>query len=90
MRCVFFRDVVVNKNLTVSGKMTSTGGYDPPYVAFSMESRKAIAERVGKEIPREKENQAILFWNEQTDLFEVYLPVREEFRNLQGQVLETR
>ncbi len=74
-------------DLDVSGKITSSGGVDPPYVSFEMETRKSIAERVAKEIPKEKQNQAIQFWNEETNQFEVYLPTKGEFRDLQGNIL---
>ncbi len=79
--------LTVNGNLTVNGKVNSTGGCDPPYVAYEMQTREKIVERVAKEIPKEKLNQAILFWNENTNQFEVYLPTKKEFRNLQGEVL---
>ncbi len=71
----------------MSGKITTTGGVDPPYVSFEMETRKSIAERVAKEIPKEKQNQAIQFCNEETNQFEVYLPTKGEFRDLQGNIL---
>ena len=75
-------------NLHVQGKITATGGIDPSYVAFEMETRKNIIEKVAKEIPEEKLNQAIQFWNEETSQFEVYLPTKGEFRDLQGNLLE--
>ncbi len=81
-------DVTIGGNLTVSGKITAIGGIDPPYVSFEMEARESIIERVQREIPEEKLNQAILFWNEETDQFEIYLPIKGQFRNLQGNILE--
>jgi len=70
-----------------TGKLTSDGGNDPPYVAYGMETRKSIIERVEKEIPKEKLNQAVLFWNEEADKFEVYLPAKGQLMDLQGQIL---
>lgn len=81
-------DVDIGGDLTVSGKITAIGGIDPPYVSFEMEARESIIERVQREIPEEKLNQAILFWNEETDQFEIYLPIKGQFRNLQGNILE--
>jgi hypothetical protein len=78
----------VSGNIHCTGKLSSDGGNDPPYVAYSMETRNSIIERVDREIPQEKLNQAVLFWNEEADNFEVYLPAKGEFRDLQGQVLE--
>lgn len=80
----FYGDVVVN------GKITSTGGYDPPYVGFTMESRKAIIERVSKEIPPEKMEQAIQFWNSETSQMEIYLPTEGEFRDFSGNILDKK
>jgi hypothetical protein len=82
-----FNAAAGNADLYVEGKLTSGGGNDPPYVAFSMETRQSIIERVAKEIPEDKMNQAVQFWNEETDQFEIYLPPRGEFRNLQGELV---
>ena len=71
-----------------TGKLTSTGGYDPPYVLYDQETRRAIIERVAREVPVEKRNGAVLFWNGEELRFEVYLPASGEFRNLQGKLLE--
>ncbi|MEW6744920.1 MAG: VCBS repeat-containing protein [Planctomycetota bacterium] len=74
-------------NLHVTGKITSDGGYDPPYVLYDAETRTAIIERVDREVPDDKRGGAVLFWNGQTLRFEVYLPARGEFRDLLGNVL---
>lgn len=72
-----------------TGKMTSDGGYDPPYVLYDNESREAIVERIAKEVPEEKLDAAVLFWNGDDSRFEVYLPAKGEFRNLLGELLAT-
>ena len=80
----------LNGNLTVGGKVASLGGYDPPYVLYDNETRKAIRERVAREVPEEKSDGAVLFWNGETSQFEVYLPATGEFRDLVGNALATR
>jgi hypothetical protein len=71
-----------------TGKVTSDGGYDPPYVLYDGETRQAIIERVANEVPHDKMSGAVLFWNREADRFEVYLPDRQEFRDLLGNRIE--
>jgi len=73
--------------MRVTGKITSTGGYDPPYVLYDNETRESIKKRVAEEIPKDKQDGAVLFWNGETLQFEIYLPARGEFRNLLGKLL---
>jgi hypothetical protein len=75
-------------NIFCSGKLHAGGGVDPPYVLYDFETRDAIVERVADEVPDEKLNGAVLFWNGPASRFEVYLPDRGEFRDLQGNLLE--
>jgi hypothetical protein len=70
-----------------AGKITSESGCDPPYVLYDRESRRAIIDRVAREVPREKMDGAVLFWNGDTNRFEVYLPSAGEFRDLTGNLL---
>ena len=72
-----------------TGKLTSDGGNDPPYVLYNKETRESIKKRVAEEVPSEKKDGAVLFWNGEDLRFEVYLPERGEFRDLMGNVLET-
>lgn len=72
-----------------TGKLTSDGGNDPPYVLYNKETRKAIIERVAHEVPKDKLDGAVLFWNGDEMRFEVYMPERGEFRDLQGNLLAT-
>jgi hypothetical protein len=72
-----------------TGKLTSVGGNDPPYVLYNKETRKAIIERVAHEVPKDKLDGAVLFWNGDEMRFEVYMPERGEFRDLQGNLLAT-
>jgi hypothetical protein len=72
-----------------TGKLTSDGGNDPPYVLYNKESRAAIVDRVAAEVPEEKQDGAVLFWNGEDKRFEVYLPDDGEFRDLDGNLLDT-
>ncbi len=70
-----------------TGKLTSDGGNDPPYVLYNKETRDSIIERVAREVPEDKLDGAVLFWNSDYLRFEVYLPAKGEFRDLQGNLL---
>ncbi len=70
-----------------TGKLTSDGGNDPPYVLYDKECRAAIIERVAHEVPDEKRDGAVLFWNGDEMRLELYLPERGEFRDLLGNLL---
>jgi hypothetical protein len=70
-----------------TGKLTSDGGNDPPYVLYDRESRQAVMERVAEEVPEDKLDGAVLFWNGDEERFEVYLAAIGEFRDLGGNVL---
>jgi hypothetical protein len=78
-------DVVGDIHCT--GKLTSDGGNDPPYVLYNRETRESIKERVAKEVSADKLDGAVLFWNGDDLRFEVYLPARGEFRDLNGNLL---
>ncbi len=81
-------DVVGDIHCT--GKLTSDGGNDPPYVLYNRETRESIKERVAKEVSADKLDGAVLFWNGEDLRFEVYLPLRGEFRDLNGNLLATK
>jgi hypothetical protein len=82
-------DLHVVGDIYCTGKLTSDGGNDPPYVLYNRETREAIRARVEREVPKEKQDGAVLFWNGQTCQFEVYLPEEGEFRDLAGNLLAT-
>jgi hypothetical protein len=82
-------DLHVVGDIYCTGKLTSDGGNDPPYVLYNSETREAIRNRVEREVPKEKQDGAVLFWNGETCRFEVYLPEEGEFRDLQGNLLAT-
>lgn len=53
-------------DLNVSGKVTSSGGYDPPYVLYDQQSRTEVVERIQDEVPPDKQSGAALFFNKET------------------------
>jgi hypothetical protein len=80
-------ELYVVGDIYCTGKLTSVGGNDPPYVLYDKETREAIIERVAEEVPQNKLTGAVLFWNGEQLRFEVYLPERGEFRDLLGNLL---
>jgi hypothetical protein len=60
----------------ISGKVTSTGGYDPPYVLYDPQTREQITTKVAAEIPTEKLGGAVLFFNKDTQQLEVKIGER--------------
>jgi hypothetical protein len=80
-------DVVGDIHCT--GKLTSDGGYDPPYVLYNSESRKSIEQVVLVEIPPDKLDGAVVFFNRESAKMEVFLPSKGEFKSFQGDVLAT-
>jgi hypothetical protein len=72
-----------------TGKLTSDGGNDPPYVLYNKESRSAVVERVHAEVPDDKLDGAVLFYNGEESRLEIYFPETGEFRDLVGNLLFT-
>jgi len=82
-------DLDVAGDIHCTGKLTSDGGNDPPYVLYNHETRASIIERVKKEVLPDKLNGAVLFFNGEQDQLELFLPRKGEFRSLDGKILET-
>jgi hypothetical protein len=82
-------DLHVVGDIYCSGKLTSVGGNDPPYVLYDRETRSAIVKRVADEVPEDKLGGAVLFWNDEDSRFEVYRPLKGEFRDLMGNLIGT-
>jgi hypothetical protein len=78
----------VGGDIHCTGKLNSDGGVDPPYVLYDNESRTAIVERIAREVPEEKLDGAVLFWNGEDGRLEIYLPLNGEFRDLDGNLLD--
>jgi len=77
----------VNGDIHCTGKLTSDGGNDPPYVLYNYETRQSIIERVKREVTPDKLNGAVMFYNGEANRMELYLPSKGEFRDLQGNLL---
>ena len=81
-------DLDVGGNLTVIGTITD-GGSDPPYLLFDTETRASVAERVRQNVPTEKLNGAVLFYNADAGRMETWVPTTGEYRDLTGLVVYT-
>jgi hypothetical protein len=71
-------------DVNVTGKVTSTGGYDPPYVLYDCETRESVKKRVLKEVPKDKQKGAALFFNSITKKLEIYIAHEDCYYNLSG------
>jgi|GEM_PF-2709254 len=78
----------VSGDIHCTGKVTSGGGNDPPYVLYNYETRDSIVKRIKKEISPSKLNGAVLFFNGEKQSLELFLPSKGEFRSLEGKLLE--
>lgn len=78
-------DVIGDVHLT--GKLTSDGGNDPPYVLYNYETRQSIVARVSEEVPPDKLEGAVVFFNGETSKMEIFLATKGEFRDLDGKLL---
>jgi hypothetical protein len=76
-----------NGDLYCTGKLTSDGGNDPPYVLYNNETRDSIIKRVANEVPNDKLDGAVLFWNGEKMRLEIYLPSKGEFRDILGNII---
>jgi len=72
-----------------TGKLTSDGGNDPPYILYNYETRQSVIDRIKREIPPGKLNGAVMFFNGEADRMELFLPIKGEFRTLTGELLDT-
>jgi len=50
-------DLLVEGDIHCTGKLTSDGGNDPPYVLFNQETQQSIHERIELEIPKDELNK---------------------------------
>jgi hypothetical protein len=74
-------------DVELDGKLTASGGMDPPYLLLDSETRASIARRVAREVPPTKRGGAALFWNNQTKKLEIYVAAEGAFYNLAGNVI---
>jgi len=78
---------LIGSYFVVGGKLTSCGGYDPPYVLYDRQARQDIIARVKSEVAPEKQAGAALFFNKETKRLEMYVPSEGKFYDLQGNVV---
>jgi hypothetical protein len=71
-------------NLQVDGKVTASGGFDPPYVLYDANTRELVRERVLYEVPVEKQTGASQFWNSDTKQMELYIASEDTFYTITG------
>lgn len=77
----------VNGTGRFTGALTS-GGADPPYELFWSETRQSVVDRIKRNIPADLLDGCALFYNEEADQMELYLPAKGEFRDLQNNILD--
>ena len=75
----------ISGNLVVDGKITASGGIDPPYISFSAESHKSIREYAKEVEPHEKVMQ---FWNGKFHRIEIYVISEDKFYTITGESVE--
>ncbi|MBN2591548.1 MAG: hypothetical protein JXA96_16905 [Sedimentisphaerales bacterium] len=80
--CAYF-----TTDIQITGKVTSSGGYDPPYVLYDQQSRKEVIDRIKKEVPPDKQNGAALFFNKETKRLETYVASEGKFYDLEGNII---
>jgi len=61
---------------------------DPPYILFSLETRKTIIEKVKSQVSTPNLDSALLFFNSDEGQLEIFIPQEGEFRDLNGRVTQ--
>ncbi|MBU0569007.1 hypothetical protein KKC52_13310, partial [bacterium] len=74
-----------SSKLHVIGKITATGGIDPPYVSYSKETHESIRERA-KDV--EAHEEVMQFWNASAHRMEVYVISEDRFYTFAGELIE--
>ena len=72
-------------NVRMNGKLTATGGVDPPYVSFSAESYESIRE-YAEDV--EDHEEVMVFWNAKNHRMEVYDITEDKFYTITGEGIE--
>jgi len=70
---------------TIDGKLTVTGGIDPPYISFSKETHESIRE-YAKYV--EDHEEVMQFWNGDTHRMEIYVISEDVFYTITGELME--
>lgn len=74
-------------DLNVDGKINLVGVVDPPSVLFDEQSRDNIKAMVLKQVPKDKQAGAAMFFNKDTHRIEVYVASENVYYDLNGQPL---
>jgi hypothetical protein len=74
-------------NITTSGKLTASGGIDPPYMLFDLQTREEVADLINQKVPLNKRAGATMFFNSETKKMEVFLANEGRFYDLNGNLL---
>lgn len=70
---------------TIDGKLTVTGGIDPPYISYSKETHESIRE-YAKYVDDHEE--VMQFWNGDTHRMEIYAISEDVFYSITGELIE--
>jgi hypothetical protein len=71
--------------VTIDGKLTATGGVDPPYVSYSKETHESIREYAQYV---EDHEEVMQFWNGDSHRMEVYVISEDLFYTITGELIE--
>jgi hypothetical protein len=61
-------------DISTDGKLTASGGIDPPYMLYDNETRTSVLARIRKEIPPQKANGIVHFFNSELNRMEYIKP----------------
>src|SRR3989344_5736118 len=53
----------VTSDLDIDGKLTASGGIDPPYILIDPHTIEEVAQRVANEVPPEKRSGMVLWYD---------------------------
>ena len=74
-------------NVSIDGKLTVSGGVDPPYISFSDESHESIR-GFAKDV--EEHEKAMQFWNSKAHRMEIYVIEEDIFYTITGELIKHR
>lgn len=77
----------ISGNLVVDGKVTGTGGFDPPYTLFDANTREEVRARVLYEVPVDKQTGGAQYWNNNLHRMEVYVASEDKYYTVAGTLI---
>jgi len=63
-----------NGNVYITGSLTNAGGSDPPYELYFNETREDVLAKVRMNVPQERANGLVTFYNKENDRMEFFKP----------------